>query len=270
MTPPWGAVFCHADAHIHRDELGAAEMFSGGAKLIPIAGPLGKLDADATRAAIEEVRDSRRTATLSTLSLTQTTEAGTVYSMSEVSGLMELAKGHDLRVHVDGARFSNAVVSLGCSPADLTWRAGVDVLVFGAIKNGGFGAELVVVFRKALAETLSILWHRSGHRASKARFLAAQIDAYLHDDLWLRNARHANEMAAHLAAGLRGAGAHILLPVDANIVFLRLPSERARKIQSMGFQFYDWPIFGPDVYRMVTGFNTVREGIDELVAALRG
>jgi threonine aldolase len=269
MTPPWGAVFCHADAHIHRDELGAAEMFTGGAKLMPIPGALGKLEPDATRAVIEEVRDSRRMATLSTLSITQTTEAGTVCSLEEIHALTALAKSNNLRIHMDGARFANAVVSLGSSPADLTWRAGVDILVFGATKNGGFGAELLVVFRKEVAETLSILWHRSGHRPSKARFLAAQLDAYLHDDLWLRNARHANEMAAYLAQGLRAAGLNTLLPVDANIVFVRLPPHTARHLQSMGFQFYDWPIFGPDVYRMVTGFNTPQEGIDSLLGALR-
>jgi threonine aldolase len=268
MTPPWGAVFCHADAHIHRDELGAAELFTGGAKLMPIAGDEGKLHVDGLRAAIEEVRDSRRMATLATLSITQTTEAGTVYSLDELGALTELAKKDNLRVHMDGARFANALVSLDCTPADLTWRSGVDILVLGATKNGGFGAELLVVFRKELADTLSILWHRSGHRPSKSRFLAAQLEAYLHEDLWLSNARHANEMAARLADGLRRAGAEVLLPVQANIVFVRLQRHQARALEAAGFQFYDWPIFGPDVYRLVTGYNTPREGVDELIEGI--
>jgi threonine aldolase len=269
MTPPWGAVFCHADAHIHRDELGASELFTGGAKLMPIAGAAGKLPVDALRASIEEVRDSRRMATLATLSITETTEAGTVYSLDHVRALTDLARKHNLRVHMDGARFSNAIASLGCSPADLTWRSGVDILVFGAIKNGGFGAELIVVFRKELAETLNILWHRTGHRPSKARFLAAQLDAYLQDDLWLQNARHANETAAGVARGLTEAGVEIVLPVDANIIFVRFSLAQAERLHRSGYQFYDWPIFGPDVYRLVTGFNTPRGAAQDLVAALR-
>lgn len=246
MTPAGGTVVCHEDAHIVRDELGAPEFFTGGARMITLAGADGKL---------QHVSEA------TTLSITNATEAGTVYTADETRAL---TSSHEFNVHLDGARFANAVASLGCAPADLTWRAGVDVLVFGGTKNGLMNVELIVVFRKKLAKEIKPRVHRSGHRPSKMRFLSAQFEAYLTDDLWLRNARHANAMAARLAAGLE-----TIRPVQANIVFARLAPEAAQALKEQGFQFYDWPIFGEDAYRFVTGFATRVEDVDALLAAVR-
>lgn len=245
MTPPGGTVFCHEDAHIVRDELGAPEFFTGGARLITAPGADGKLHG---------------VSPATCLSLTNATEAGTVYTADEMRALTAAGESG---VHLDGARFANAVAALGCSPADLTWRAGVDVLVFGGTKNGLLGAELIVVFRKELAEEIAPRWHRSGHRPSKMRFLSAQFEAYLTGDLWLRNARHANAMAARLASGLE-----TIHRVGANVVFVRFPPSVAEGLRAEGFQFLDWPIFGDDAYRLVTGFATRAEDVDAFLAVL--
>ena len=253
MTKPWGAVFCHEEAHVHREELGAPEFFSGGAKLIPVPGAQGKLTPQGLAQAIETIGLS------SCVSLTQATEAGTVYTPDELRALADVAHAHDCKVHLDGARFANAVAHLDCAPADLTWRAGVDALVLGATKNGALAAEVIVVFDPTVGQQLAPLWHRGGHRLSKMRFLSAQLEAYLTDDLWLRNARHANAMAQRLAAGLSS----VIHPVEANVVFARLPRELP------GFVFYDWPIFGPDAVRLVTAFDTREEDVDALLEAVR-
>ena len=274
LTPPWGAVFCHADAHIQRDELGAVEFFSGGAKLIPIAGADGKLTPDALAAAIDEVANSSKTAVPACVSLTQVTEAGTVYRYDELRALCEVAQSKSIRIHIDGARFANAVVALereGHSLADLTWRAGVDILTLGATKNGALGAEVIVVFRKELAEELALRYHRSGHRMSKMRLLSSQLEAYLADGLWLRNARHANAMAARLRDALASVpGVEILRPVEANILFVRFPPHVLEALDRAGLLAYDWPIFGPNVRRFVTGFSTTEADVDAVAAAMVG
>ncbi len=235
-------VTCHEQAHIVLDENGAVEFFSGATlKTVPGAhGKLSPIDADC-------------------LSMTNATAAGTVYTPDEARALCERAN----RVHLDGARFANAVAALDCAPADLSWRAGVDVLVFGATKNGGLAAELVIVFNRAFAETMAFHWHRGGHRPSKMRFLSAQLLAYLTDDLWLRNARRANAAAARLAKGLANIrGVEILQPVQANIVFVRFPAPVP------GYQFHEWPIFGEDALRIVTGFATTDDDVDALITAV--
>jgi len=265
LTAPWSAVFCHAHAHIEREELGAASFFSGGAKLVPVDGVEGKLDAGGVAAAVAAIRKSD-IAIPGCLSLTNATEAGTIYSPAELRALCAVAA---LRVHLDGARFANAVAAAGASPAELSWRAGVDVLTFGATKNGAATADMIVVFRKELAQELAIRIHRGGHRPSKMRFLSAQLEAYLKDELWLRNARHANAMAARLAAGL-APHVEVLRPVDANIVFVRFPPTVASALQQEGFQFFDWQIFGEDAYRLVCGYATTAEDVDALVQAVRG
>ena len=250
LTPPSGTVLCHEYAHIACDELGAAEFFSG-ATLSLVAGAHGKLCGAADLGGHRRVGGA-------TLSITNATEAGTVYTPDEMRGLC--ANAH--AVHVDGARFANAVAALGCSPADLSWRAGADVLVLGATKNGGLSADLVVLFKRELAGDLAQRSHRGGHRPSKMRFLSAQLEAYLTDDLWLRNARHANAAAARLARGLANiAGVEILQPVEANIVFVRFPAPVP------GFQFSEWPPFGPGALRIVTGWSTTDGDVDALIAA---
>ena len=275
MTPPSGTVLCHEDAHIVRDELGAPEFFTGGATLITRAGVDGKLHATdlchperergtwaggARHPAPRSLAHARDDKRVDCLSLTNATEAGTVYTPDE---LRALTASGPFKVHLDGARFANALVSLGCSPADVTWRAGIDALVFGGTKNGLMAAELIVVFRKELAREIAPHWHRSGHRPSKIRFLSAQFEAYLADDLWLRNARHANAMAARLARGLE-----TIHPVQANVVFTRFAPDVARKLRDEGFQFSDWTIFGDDAYRLVTGFGTTGKDVDDLLSAV--
>lgn len=252
MTPPAGAVLCHEDAHIHRDERGAPEFFTGGAQVVPIAGADGKLDPASLNGP----------GTASCLSLTNATEAGTVYRPEEMRALGDVARRRGLGVHLDGARFANALVSLGCAPADLTWRAGVDVLVLGATKNGALAAELLVVFRRELASAIAPRCHRAGHRISKMRFLSAQLEAYLTDDLWLRNARHANAMAARFAAAVRGR-VEILRSVEANLVFVRLPAPPD------GAEMYDWPLVGDGAYRLAFGFGTTEAEVDALAARYR-
>lgn len=268
MSPPWGAVFCHEDAHLHRDEMGAPEFYSGGAKLFPVAGRGGKLAASDLDRWIDTVGREGRTAIPSCVSLTNATEAGTVYSTEEMWAIGEVARARRVGVHVDGARFANAIVALGASPADLSWRAGVDILVFGATKNGAMASELMVVFRQELVPALATRIHRAGQRYSKMRFLSAQFEAYLDGDLWLRNARHANETAARLAAGLSAVpGVELLYPVEANILFARLPLPVAQKLRDRGFLFYDMPLYGEGVVRLVTGFTTTNADVDALIAA---
>jgi len=245
LTPPGGTVLCHDQSHIVQDENGAPEFFSG-AKLIPIGGANGKLHADDLREA-------------TCISITNATEAGTIYTPDETRALC--AGAH--RVHLDGARLANALATLNCSPADLTWRAGADVLVLGATKNGALCADLVILFRAELADEFASRWHRGGHRLSKMRYLSAQLDAYLADDLWLRNARHANAAAARLAKGIANVpGVEILQPVEANMLFVRFPAPIP------GFEFSDWSLFGPGVQRIVTGFSTSDEDVDALVRAV--
>jgi threonine aldolase len=265
LTPPWGAVFCHDEAHIQRDECGAPEFFSGGAKLIPIAGAHGKMHPEDLARAIRTVAESKRTAVPACISITNATEAGTVYSAAEIQllcGAGNPAGGSRLRIHLDGARFANAVASTGATPADLTWRAGVDLLTLGATKNGALAAEAIVVFDKSLAEELALRQHRSGHRLSKMRFISAQLDAYLTDDLWLRNARHANAMAQRLAQRIT-----TIHPVEANVLFARFSPAQAASLRQLGFLFAGWPIFGGDAYRLVTAFDTTAEQVDAFVQA---
>ncbi|HEV7242673.1 MAG TPA: beta-eliminating lyase-related protein [Thermoanaerobaculia bacterium] len=251
LTPPSGSVLCHEDAHIYRDELGAPEFFTGGAELVPIPGDGGKLNADDVRKRAHEV---------TCVSITQATEAGTVYTADEVRAIASVG----LPVHMDGARFANALVTLESSAADITWRAGVDVLVFGGTKNGVIPTELIVVFRKELAEEIAPRWHRSGHRVSKMRFLSAQFEAYLADDLWLRNARRANAVAQRIGRELE-----VIHPVQANVVFVRFEPRVVAALIEEGFLFFDWPLFGPDAFRLVCGFGTTDEDADALVAAVK-
>jgi len=270
MTPPWGGVFCHEDAHIHRDEMGAPEFYTNGAKLFPVAGADGKLSAKARPQWIDAIAREGRTALPSCLSLTQATEAGTVYSLAEMQALGEVARTRKVGLHVDGARFANAVVSTGASAADLTWRAGVDVLIFGATKNGAMAAELMVVFRKDLVPELTTRIHRAGQRLSKMRFVSAQFEAYLADDLWLNNARQANGVATRLATALAALpGVELLRPVEANIVFARFPAHALAALRDRGFLFYDWSLFGEGAVRLVTGFSSTDADADALVGAVR-
>jgi threonine aldolase len=267
--PPWGACFCHPHAHIQVDECNAPELFSGGAKLIAVDGANGKLDPEALAAAIRG-EGFVHSPQPSLLSISQASELGSVYTLAELAELSAFAKRHRLALHMDGARFANAICALGVSPADLSWRAGVDVLSFGATKNGCLAAEAIVLFDRARASELGFRRKRAGHLLSKLRFLSAQLEAYLLDDLWLSNARHANAMAARLGAGLSALGLPPLAAVEANEIFVAIPESTAQRLRAAQCLFYDWPDLGPAVRRLVTSFETTLEAVDAFIAAVSG
>lgn len=267
VTPPWGVIFCHRLAHIVRDEWCSPEFFTGGARLLTVEGPMAKMAPEQLDA---QVRLTTHAGKPSTLSVTQATEAGTVYTLGELGALAEVARRHGLNVQMDGARFANALAALGCSPADLSWRLGVDALSFGATKNGTLTAEAVVVFRKELADELAHRRKRAGQVSSKMRFFSAQLEAYLTDDLWLTNAHAANDSARRLGEGLGAAGLHLAAPVEANLVFPRVPRPLRDRLRAQGFEFLDWPSLGDDVVRLVCGFGTPGAHVAALVAACRG
>jgi len=269
LVPPYGAIYCHHEAHIQIDECGGAEFYTGGAKLMPLPGDHGKLAPETLRGAIVGVGEPHH-AQPAALSLTQATEAGTVYSLDEIAALTEVARAHKLKVHMDGARFANALVALGCTPAEATWKAGIDALSFGATKNGVLSAEAVVFFHPDQAESFPYRRMKGGHLFSKMRFLSAQLEAYLTDDLWLRHARHANAMAARMAEGLGALpGVELLHPVDANEIFARLPKATIAGLRARGFAFYDW---GPPEncgVRLVAAFNTDPKDVEAFLSAAR-
>lgn len=272
VTPPWGAIFCHSLAHIAREEWCASEFFTGGARLISVGGDVaGPAGAAKMLPALldKQIGESFNAAKPSTVSITQTTEAGTVHSLNEIGALVDVARRHSMLVQMDGARFTNALVALGCSPADMSWRIGVDALALGATKNGTLTAEAVVVFRKDLAEELAHRRKRAGQVSSKMRFLSAQLEAYFTDDLWLNNARAANRAGRRLADGLTAAGAELAAAVDANLVFPKLAATKIAALRAAGFEFLDWPWLGDDVVRLVCGFSTSDESVDRLIRAVK-
>ena len=268
FTPPWGTVYCHAGAHINVAECGAPELFTGGARLIAVDGASGKLAAGDVEGAIQREGDVHANQP-SAISISQATEAGTAYHPEEIAALAEAARRHRMVLHVDGARFANALVTLVKTPAELTWKAGVDVLSFGATKNGCLAAEAIVLFHPSVEKVAELGYRRKrgGHLLSKSRFLAAQLEAYLAHDLWLTNARHANAMARRLAAGLeRSLGIRPAEPVEANEVFVALDEGISATLRAAGFHFHDWPALGAGGCRLVTSFNTAADDVDALVA----
>jgi threonine aldolase len=246
-------------------------MFTGGAKLLPLAGENGKIPSPSLEAALDAVPAGEIHHVMpAALSLTQQTECGTHYSVREVTALCEVAHGNGLAVHLDGARFANAVAALGCAPADVTWRAGIDIMSFGATKNGAWAGEAIVVFKPELNREIAHRRMRAGHLFSKMRFASIQLEAYLADGLWLDNARHANEAAARLADGLASVpGVRLLYPVDGNQVFAELPEPVLSGLLAAGYMFYRWDAGGVATVRLVTAFNTRKEDVEGLVAAAR-
>jgi threonine aldolase len=270
LTPPWGVIYCHEAAHIQVDECGAPELFTGGAKLLPLAGADAKLRPETVEAAVVG-RGVVHHAQPAAISISEATEAGTLYRPGDVAALGALARRHGLALHMDGARFANAVAALHCSPADLTWRAGVDALSLGATKNGALAAEAVIFFDPATAADFAYRRKRGGHLFSKMRFLSAQLEAYLRDGLWLANARHANAMAARLSRGLGALpGARLDHPTEANEVFVTLPERVVLALERAGFGFYRWGGEGSPALRLVTAFDTRAGDVDALVALARG
>jgi threonine aldolase len=268
LTPAFGAILCHEEAHIHLDECGAPELFCGGAKLVPIHGAGGKLTPEGVRNVLENTLtgDPHRVQPAA-LSLTQATEAGTCYRPAEIGALAEIARGRKMKLHMDGARFANAVAHLGVSPAETTWKSGIDVLSFGATKNGALGAEVVVFFDTDLAELFAVRRKRAGQLVSKMRFVSAQLEAYLRGDRWLQLAGHANAMATRLALGLqRLPQVSLVHPVDANEIFAVLPQPMIAGLRAAGFNFYDWTDGAPGTIRLVLAFDTDPADVEAFVA----
>ena len=264
LCQPFHSVVCHTHAHIQTDECGAPEFFTRGSKLLLVGGAAGKIDiheADAMIARQPQVHAHKPRV----ISVTQATEFGTVYTHDEIEAIAELGRKREMFVHMDGARFANAVAALGCSPKEITWQIGVDVLCFGGTKNGAAAAELVIFFKKELSFEFNYRLKQAGQLASKTRFLAAQWLGLLSNDVWLRNARHANATASRLADRLRAAGKiDIVLPVEANAVFVRLSEQLALDLQSRGWHFYKF--IEPDVYRLMCSWATTDAEIDRLTA----
>jgi len=262
LCPPYGGILCHRDAHIEVDEAGAPAFFTGGAKLMLVDGPGEKISSETLAATVESIRKDVHQVQPKAISITNATYGGLAYRTSEVAAIGEVAKRSGLGLHMDGARFANAIVSTGESPADLTWRSGVDALSFGFTKNGGLNAEALILFRPELAEEVAVYRKRSGHLLSKGRMLAAQILAMLEDDLWLDNARAANAAAQTLAAAAPGRLSH---PVEANQVFLKVTADEAANLRAQGFDFYDWK---PGEIRLVTGWDQNGPATDKLASAI--
>jgi len=262
LCQPHGAVVCHRDAHINNDEAGAPGFYLHGAKLLLAEGPGAKLTPDAIVAVLDGIRPDVHQVQPHAISITNATEYGLVYSPDEVSAIGDLAKARGLGLHMDGARFANAVVHGGASLADLTWRAGVDALSFGFVKNGGMSAECLVFFKPELAAATLYRRKRAGLLLSKGRYLAAQIHALLDDDLWLANARASNGGATLLA---EAAGDRLVYPVEANEVFLRASPEEAAGLRALGFDFYDW---APGEVRLVISWDQQAEAIKPLADAI--
>jgi threonine aldolase len=278
LVKPWDAVFCHEEAHIHDDECGAPELFTAGAKLVGILGEGGKITPEALRETLERFpRGLVKSAQPGALSLSQATEAGTVYGVSEVLELSSIAHRNGIGVHMDGARFANALISAKTTPADMTWRAGVDILTLGATKNGALACEAVLFFDPARAANFAFQRKRGGQTLSKGRFLGAQMEAYLANGLWLRLAERANASARRLAHGLAATpGVHVAWPTDVNEVFVTAPTAMVERWRAAGAVFHRWstralaperaPQSGETLVRLVTSFETGSSEIDQLIS----
>jgi threonine aldolase len=268
-SPPWGSIFCHPTAHIAAEETNATEFYSG-ARLVRVDGAAGKIDPKALAEALAQpVYGVVHFSQPSAVSITQATENGTVYAPEEIAALSTSVRRHGLKMHMDGARFANALSFVGCSPAELTWRAGIDVLSLGATKNGAMGAEVVVFFDPAPAKEFEYRRKRAGHLLSKMRLLSSQLDAYFANGLWLANARHANQMARRLVAGLSPLpGTSLIYPVEANEIFVVLPVKMHDALQAAGAQYHPWPSDRPGerAFRLVTAFDTDPADVDKFLA----
>lgn len=267
LSPPYGNVFAHSGAHVVEDECGAVEFYSNGARLTLVAGDHGRMTPQALEQAIEAHPASVHTVQPAALTLTQATELGTTYRPDAIKALSDVAHRHGLGVHMDGARLANAIDFLNCHPGDVTWRAGVDVLSFGATKNGALAAEAVVFFDQARVRDFELRRKRAGHLLSKSRYAASQLLVYVQSGLWRTNARRANQLAQRIAAA---AGPRLTHPVEANELFLNLGASGKQALRAQGFGFYDWgPAAGPEA-RIVASWDQTQASVDALCAALKG
>jgi threonine aldolase len=262
LCPPYRGIICHKDAHIEVDEAGAPGFFTGGSKLILLAGEGAKLTPGAVADACDRIRPDVHQVQPAAVSITNATEYGMVYRAGEVAALGELAKQRGLALHMDGARLGNALATSGETPADVTWRAGVDALSFGFTKNGGLNAEALILFRTELADEIAVRRKRAGHLLSKGRMLAAQILVMLEDGLWLDNARSANAAAQALA---QAVPERLVYPVEANEIFITVTDDEAKRLRAQGFDFYEW---GAGQGRFVTSWDSDPAAVAKLASAI--
>jgi len=265
VTPAGGSILCHREAHIECDECGAPEFYSGGAKLVLIEGESAKIDAAGLEEGVARNRRGVHSVKPAAVSISQASERGAVYTPEELRALSAIARREGLAFHMDGARFGNAVAALGCTPADLSWRAGVDLLSFGATKNGAIGAECIVVFDPARAESIERRRKRGGHLICKSRFVAAQMLAYLDGGLWLSLARRANALAARLGEAAKPV---LSSPVETNQVFIKPGVEALARLRAAGAEFYDWGADGSGEARLVVSWNQPEAEVDALCALI--
>ncbi|HLY46959.1 MAG TPA: beta-eliminating lyase-related protein [Stellaceae bacterium] len=268
ISPPWGLVYCSAAAHINTSEANAAGFFGGGLKLVPVAGDDGRIDPGQFRETLAAVQPGAiHRGQPAAVNLTQASDLGAVYPLDEIRAIAEIARSRGLRVHMDGARFANALARLGCSPAEMSWRAGVDILSFGATKNGGALCDAIVVFTPELADGLAVQLRRAGQVWSKMRFASAQLMAYVENGLWLSLAQASNAAAARIAAGITGLpGLRLIAPVEANELFLETSGAAIDALERDGFQFYRR---SATLARFVCRYDLTDAEADALVAALR-
>ena len=279
LCPPWATIYCHRNAHVEEDECGAPEFYTGGAKLRLLEGPSAKIDPKSLRDAIRNTaRAGVHNVQRGALSITNATENGTVYTSAEIAELAKIAHESAIPVHLDGARFANALVNQGCSPAEASWKAGIDVLSFGGTKNGLIGVEAVILFDPAMAWEFELRRKRGGHLVSKHRFLSAQMDAYLTNGLWLQLAAKANKAATKLANAVQTfANAKLIYKTEANAVFAQWPRHGHRKAHDLGAKYYLWPgdqsLDGPEdtllSARLVCNWATTDAEIKALIAAIQ-
>ena len=268
LGPSWGLVYCSEAAHINTSEANAAGFFGGGLKLVPVTGRDGRIDPEALARTLTAIQPGQiHRGQPAAVSLTQATDLGAVYRLDQLHAIVDIAKARSLKLHMDGARFANALARLGCSPAEMTWRSGIDILSFGATKNGGLLCDAIVVFDQNLADGLAVQLRRAGQVWSKMRFASAQLMAYVENGLWLNMAGTSNAIAARIAAGTDGiAGVRMIAPVEANELFLEMPAAMLDALEADGFQFYRR---SATLGRFVCRFDATEAEADALVAALR-
>ena len=267
LTPSFGNIYCHKLAHINMDECGAPEFYTGGGKLVTLQGNKGKITAEELDKTISGKGIVHHTQP-SSVSITQVCETGEVYQLDEIKKISEVTHKHNLNIHMDGARFANALTSLNCSPAEMTWKSGIDVLSFGATKNGCIAAEAIIFFKKDLVGNIAFLMKRAGHLLSKMRFVSAQLDAYISNDVWLKNAKHANDMGKMLSEGLaKHNSIEIAYPTEANEVFAKFPRHMIEHLNSEGYKMNEDELDGKAV-RLVAAWNTKASDIESFLNSI--
>ena len=267
MTPVFGNIYCHKLAHINTDECGAPEFYTGGAKLIPLTGINGKITPEELEKNISGTGIVHHTQP-SSVSVTQVCETGEVYELDEIKKIADVAHKHKLNMHMDGARFANALVALNCTPAEMTWKSGIDVLSFGATKNGCIAAEAIIFFKPELVGNISFLMKRAGHLLSKMRFVSAQLDAYISNDVWLKNAKQANEMGKKLSDGLvKHNSIKLAYPTQANEVFAKFPREMIEHLNSLGYKMNEDELDGQAV-RLVAAWNSLNSDVETFLESI--